>query len=67
MIAAGERSVTPTNLAPCGCVPDDEQRGERAVEVSVPEDISRLGLSGICEKFDVDVEAARPILKRKPE
>jgi hypothetical protein len=67
IIAAGERRITQTDLAPCGFVPDEERPGERAVEVPVPEEISGLGLSEICENFVIDVEAEQPTLKRKPE
>jgi hypothetical protein len=38
---------------------------ERSVEVAVPEEISRLGLSEIYENFVVDVAAEQPTLKRK--
>jgi hypothetical protein len=64
ILAAGERRVTQTDLAPCGFVPGE---GQRAVEVEVPEEYSGLGLGQICEGLDVDVEAERPTLKRKPE
>jgi hypothetical protein len=64
IIAAGERDVTQGNLAPCGFVSDE---GKRVVEVSVAEDISRLGLSEIYENFVVDVQAGQPTLKRKPK
>ena len=66
IVAAGDRPVTQTNLAPCGFVPD-EGEGQRAGEFEVTEDISRLELSEICENFVVDIGAERPALKRKPE
>ena len=64
IVAAGERYVTQGNLGPCGFVSDE---GQRVVEVSVPEEISRLGRSEIYENFVVDVEAKQPTLKRKPK
>jgi hypothetical protein len=64
IIAGRERHVTQSNLASCGFVPDE---GQRVVEVSVPDEISRLGLSEIYENFVVDVEAEQPTLKRKSE
>jgi len=70
IIAAGERHAAQGSLAPCGFVPDEGrqgQRGQRVVEVFVPEEISRLGLLEIYENFVVDLEAEQPTLKRKPE
>ena len=64
IIAAGEKALYQTNLAPCGIVPDE---GQRAVEPEIPEEFSGLGLVQICENSVVDVEAERPTLKRKPE
>ena len=67
ILAAGEQRISETNLAPCGFVPDEEQPGQRVAEVSVPEEISRLGLSEIFENFVVDMGADQPTLKRKPD
>jgi hypothetical protein len=64
IIASRERHVTQSNLASCGFVPDE---GQQVVEVSPPEEISRLGFSEIYENFVVDVEAEQPTLKRKSE
>jgi hypothetical protein len=64
IVAAGERYVTQGNLGPCGFMSDE---GQQVAQVSVPEEISRLGRSEIYENFVVDVEAEQPTLKRKPK